>query len=498
MHAISTIAAAALFVAPAHTQDAPPTLPPVTPPSLTDAVPFTFAPPKAWTGGITLPTGQDLAMELHLEDADGTPTLYFSVPAQGVEKFPLDAFTLEDGRLSFTVAFPGMPEAMQPSFDLAVGPDGTLSGPMTQSGMTFEATFESTSDEAIAAAREAARPQTPRPPFPYRTEDVTVEVDADGGGHTLAGTLTLPDAAEFGAGPYPAVVFITGSGAQDRDETLFDHKPFAVIADHLARRGIASLRCDDRGVYGSTGDPMTATTLDFADDARAQVAFLSQRDDIDEVGLVGHSEGGLIAPIVASDNDDVDFAVLLAGTGVPGKDILIEQTAALLTAGGLPPAMVENAKGIQTELLETYAAGAEPETLRELTADLIRAQSILPVDDETMQALLDGALAPFESNWMRQFVTLDPRDYLPKVTQPVLVLNGSNDLQVLTDQNVPEIEKALAHNPDVTVTVFDGLNHLFQRSETGAISEYATITTTIEPEVLEAIADWIAARTDDE
>lgn len=498
MHAVSNLVAAALFVAPAHTLDAPPATPAVTPPSITDAVPFTFAPPKVWTGGITLPTGQDLAMELHLEDADGAPTLYFSVPAQGVEKLPLDTFAIEDGRLEFTVAFPGMPEAMQPSFDLAIGPDGSLDGTMTQNNMTFDATFASTSDEAIAAAREAARPQTPKPPFPYRTEDVTVEVDADGGGHTLAGTLTLPDPEAHGDGPYPAVVFITGSGAQDRDETLFDHKPFAVIADHLARRGIASLRCDDRGVYGSTGDPMTATTLDFADDARAQVAFLSQRDDIDEVGLVGHSEGGLIAPIVAADSDDVDFAVLLAGTGVPGRDILLEQTAALLTAGGLPPAMVENSTSIQAELLDAYIAGAEPETLRELIAKLIRSQSMVAFDDETMQTLIDGNIAPFESNWMRQFVTLDPRDYLPRVTQPVLVLNGSNDLQVLTDQNVPEIEKALAHNPDVTVTVFDGLNHLFQRSETGAISEYATITTTIEPEVLETIADWIAARTADE
>jgi len=323
-------------------------------------------------------------------------------------------------------------------------------------------------------------------------------VDGEGAGHTLAGTVTLPDAANFGDGPYPAVVFITGSGAQDRDETLFDHKPFAVIADHLAKRGIASLRCDDRGVFGSTGNPQTPNTLHFADDVRAQVAFLAARDDVDEIGLVGHSEGGLIAPIVAADSGDVDFLVLLAGTGVPGKEILIEQTAALLAAGGLPPAMIENAKGIQTELLESYAAGAEVEVLRELTAELIRAQSIVPVDDETMESLLGAALAPFESNWMRTFVTLDPREYLRRTTQPVLVLNGSKDLQVLVDQNIPEIKEALADNPDVTVTVFEDLNHLFQRAETGAIYEYATIQTTIEPEVLETIADWIADRTDDE
>ncbi|MFG0307390.1 MAG: alpha/beta hydrolase family protein [Phycisphaerales bacterium JB040] len=493
MHTVSALVAAALFVSPALAQDAP-----ATPPSIADVRPFTFAPPMAWTGGITLPTGQELGMELHLEDFDGTPSLYFSVPAQGVNKFRLDAYTLEDGRLEFTVAFPGMPEAMYPSFDLGIGPDGTLAGTMTQSGMTFDATFEATTDEALAEAREAARPQTPKPPFPYRTEEVAVQVDGDEAGHTLAGTVTLPDAAEFGDGPYPAVVFITGSGAQDRDETLFDHKPFAVIADHLARRGIASLRCDDRGVFGSSGDPQTPTTLDFADDVRAQVAYLAARDDIDEIGLVGHSEGGLIAPIVAADSGDVDFAVLLAGTGVPGKEILIEQTAALLTAGGLPPAMVENAKGIQTELLEAYAAGAELESLRDKTAELIRAQSMVPIDDETMRTLVDGALAPFRSNWMRTFVTLDPRPYLAQVTQPVLVLNGSLDLQVLADQNIPEIREALADNPDVTVTVFENLNHLFQRATTGAISEYATITTTIEPEVLEAIADWIEARTDDE
>ncbi len=449
--------------------------------------------PERWTGAVELPGAElgitiTIAAESDLPDAAWTGSI--DIPMQGVDDLPLSDITRTGSTLAFTAPLPGMPESAWPRWSLTIAEGGAAEGVLRQSGGEFPTT--------LRLAREGEslgppRPQQPRPPFPYRTEEVTIETEM---GHTLAGTLVLPDPAAFEP-PYPTAVLITGSGPQDRDETLLGHKPFAVLADHLARRGIASLRCDDRGFAGSTGDFASATTLDFVEDARAQVAFLADRDEVASIGLIGHSEGGLVAPFVAAENGEVDWLVLLAGTGVPGSEVLIEQSAAIQLAGGADEAWVREHAAAQRRVFDAVLAddldAAEP-AMRELIRMQTAANGI-----EADDAMLDSMTAQHMHGltgqpWMRTFLTLDPRPALAKVTQPVLVLNGELDLQVLPDQNVPAIEAALEHNDDVEVRILPGLNHLFQPAETGSPGEYAEIEITFDPGALEIISGWIQRR----
>ena len=349
-----------------------------------------------------------------------------------------------------------------------------------------------------ARAAEFERPQTPQPPFPYRAEEVTY----DNGAITLAGTLTLPAADA----PYPAVLLLTGSGPQDRDETIFGHKPFLVLADFLTRAGIAVLRVDDRGVGGSSAGPATATSADLADDAVAGVRFLTARPEIDSrrIGLIGHSEGGIIAARAArqtSNNDktaeaaEVAFVVLLAGPGVPGDKILPRQLAAMSLASGANDDFVQRQRTIQKTLLTAIKTGAPEDETRGALRELIQLQSPTLVGtplDNVVRMQLQNVTSP----WFRFFLNHDPRDDLRHVTVPVLALNGSKDLQVLWDQNLPAIEAALAEagNDDVTVRRLDGLNHLFQTAAIGTILEYGALTVTVAPLALTGIRDWIVAR----
>lgn len=450
---------------------------------------------RVWSGGVTVAVGTEIGMIFTLDTAeDGSLRGRLSIPSQGLMDAVVSDLEVDDQGVSFVLALASMAPEVQPSMALTFNEDGSLSGTMSQAGMTFPVRMEATDADAIDAEREARRPQTPRAPFPYRTQEVMVPVSTDAGEHTLAGTLTLPAEDAFGEGPFPTVVFITGSGAQDRDETIFEHKPFAVIADHLARHGIASLRCDDRGVFGSTGDPVNPTTYDFVDDARAQVEFLLPRGDVGPIGVVGHSEGGVVGPMLAAENEDVKFVVMLAGTGVPGDEIMVEQTAALLAASGLPAERVAQAKEVHARVLQEFGDGATVEEIKPLLTELIGKQTAVPLTPEVLEQATAQAMAQMEIPWIRAFVQLDPREALRDVKQPVLVLNGGMDLQVLSWQNVPEIEKALAENPDVTVRVFPGLNHMFQKCEVGTVAEYASITTTIESEVLGVITEWVLDR----
>ena len=340
------------------------------------------------------------------------------------------------------------------------------------------------------AAPPPVRPQEPKPPFPYTSEDVGF---ASGAVH-LAGTLTIP----AGDGPFPAAVLLTGSGAQNRDEEIFGHKPFLVLADHLSRRGVAVLRCDDRGVGGSTGSPRTATTGDFADDAVAAVRFLRTRPEVaaDQVGLIGHSEGGIIGPLAATRAPgEVAFVVMMAGTGVPLGEVVLRQVELITAAAGADSATVAGEVATTNLVIDLVAAGADSLTIRrELEAAVRAAEPGLT--DEQVAGAVDGHLGGILSPWFRYAVALDPRVALRQLTCPVLALNGALDLQVDPEQNLPEIEQALAEagNPDVTIVRLPGLNHLFQTSASGSPSEYAMIEETISPEALTAISDWIGAR----
>ncbi len=333
----------------------------------------------------------------------------------------------------------------------------------------------------------AERPQNPKRPFPYLEEEVKVVNDTQ---HvTLAGTLTKPK----GPGPFPAVLLITGSGPQDRDETLplgtapF-HKPFLIISDYLTRRGIAVLRLDDRGIAKSTGVFSLATTADFSTDIEAGVQFLATHTDIDQkhIGLVGHSEGGVIAPMVANKDPRISFVVLLAGTGVAGDRIIEQQVFYTVIAAGKSTAEAETSREVQHRLLEIIESTTDQAEQRRKVDDLMS-------DDKPTADQIKSALPMLNEPWYRYFITYDPAPELEKLKIPVLSLHGSKDSQVDPLQNVPVIQAAFTRskNPDASVRMVPGVNHLFQDCTTGYLAEYATIEETISPAVLEIIGDWI-------
>lgn len=355
-----------------------------------------------------------------------------------------------------------------------------IEGTWSQRGKSLPLTVNKTDPEQIRASAKP-RPQEPKKPYPYRAEDVKYENKS--AGITLGGTLTLPQ----GNGPFPAVLLITGSGPQDRDEALLGHRPFFVLADYLTRKGIAVLRVDDRGVGESTGDFSAATTADFATDVEAGVAYLKTRPEVNihKIGLVGHSEGGLIAPMVAARNHDVAFIVMMAGTGVPGDQVIAEQTRLILEANGMSHEAAAKRGADELETLALVKQEKDPAVLAQKLREKLAGR--LP------EAQIGAAIMQANSPWMRYFINYDPAIALSKVTCPVLALNGSKDLQVPPQQNLPPIRRALeaGGNKHFEIAELPGLNHLFQTAKTGSPSEYAQIDETIAPAALETIAGWI-------
>jgi uncharacterized protein len=355
------------------------------------------------------------------------------------------------------------------------------------------------SQSAICAADEgnSARPQEPKRPYPYNEEEVSYENKA--GGVTLAGTLTMPR----GKGPFPAVLLITGSGPQNRNEELLGHKPFLVLSHHLTCIGVAVLRVDDRGVGGSTGSVPASTSEDFAGDVLTGIEFLKSRKEIDskQIGLIGHSEGGLIAPMVAAQSADVAFIVLMAGPGLRGEEILYLQGALISKAAGVPDEAIARNRAVQQAIFtvlkeESNNAAAEKrirENLSKVTAEMTDEQKKASGMEAAVNAQLKMVLTP----WFRYFLAYDPKPTLMKVKCPVLAINGERDLQVPPDENLKYIEQALAaaKNPDYKVEKLPGLNHLFQSCKTGALSEYAAIQETMSPAALDVMSNWILKHT---
>ncbi|HET6328194.1 MAG TPA: alpha/beta hydrolase [Planctomycetaceae bacterium] len=342
------------------------------------------------------------------------------------------------------------------------------------------------------------RPQQPHPPYPYRAEEVTYENKAAHAKFT--GTLTIPR----GPGRYPVALLLSGSGQQDRDEQIMGHRPFLVLADYLTRHGIAVLRVDDRGVGGSTGDVMHATTEDFAKDALAAIAYLKTRPDIDvqKMGLIGHSEGGEIAPMVANQTSDIAFIVLLAGPGQPGDEIVLGQMEFLLKQSGASDALVARTRAFQQKLYaavkEEHEAAPLAKKVKALYHDYLSGMT----DAEKAQSgaseqSADASLKVLGLPWFRFFLSYDPRPALTQLKCPVLALIGEKDMQVPPKGNIPELEKALraGGNRDVTVRELPKLNHLFQTCENGSVTEYAKIEETFSPKALEIIGKWIQDHT---
>lgn len=364
-----------------------------------------------------------------------------------------------------------------------------LEGDWIQAGKNFPCALS-----RVDSVPRVNRPQTPMKPFPYATEDVVVKCPQ--GGHTLAGTLSMPTDGQH----LTAAILITGSGGQDRDESILGHKPFAVIADYLTQNGIAVLRLDDRGIGKSTGDFFSATSVDFANDISAAVDFLKGRPEIDptKIGLIGHSEGGVVGPMVAAQRNDVAYVVMLAGLGTTGAQVLIEQGQLISKAEGISDDGLKFYADYQAHIFDLIREEDDVAKLKKkirkynekfLKSCPTEIQEELGLDAEGAERSMKTLITP----WFRYFIVLDPASYLPKVKCPVLAVNGDKDLQVPSTSNLPAIERLLKEggNEDVMIREIPNLNHLFQTTETGAVSEYSVIEETFSPSVLRLMGDWI-------
>lgn len=432
-----------------------------------------------WEGLLKVQPGVELKLLFTIENTKEGYSSTLTIPQQGVTGLPINSTTLSaDGELEFVITsigvrFTGKLQVLETA--------ATIEGIFEQSGFKFPLVL-SPSLQSVPTGK----PQDPIPPYPYISEEVEFVQQPEG--FTLAGTITRPKEA----GKYPAVVLVTGSGPQDRDEAIMGHRPFLVLSDALTRAGIVVLRYDDRGFAKSKGDASAATTMDFALDAASAFTFLAKQPYVDgtKVGILGHSEGGVIAPMVASENKEVAFIILMAGTGVDGIELLKDQSAAILRTQGAPEAYINQIVALNEAIYRMIVEpSADPELQKQKVAERLTSVGVGP--DE-----VKAQIAALFSPWYRYFLMLDPAGYLDKTRVPVLVLNGTKDTQVTSALNVPAIEAALQRggNTHSTTIVYEGLNHLFQPAQTGAVSEYASIETTIAPQVLNDIATWILQR----
>jgi fermentation-respiration switch protein FrsA (DUF1100 family) len=392
---------------------------------------------------------------------------------QGAKGLPVASVTCEGAKLMMTMPTLGA------KFEGTVA-EGAASthGTFLQGGVALPLTLRRLKD---GTPLEPLRPQEPKPPYPYTMEDVTYENKA--AGFALAGTLTIPR----GRGPFPAALLVTGSGPQNRNEEIMGHKPFLVLSDYLTRRGIVVLRTDDRGIGRSGGQFGTATTADFATDAEAGVAYLATRAEVDphRIGLIGHSEGGIIAAMVAAERPAVAFIVMMAGTGVPGETVLVEQVRMLARASGQSKEEADKAAANEHKVIGSVMEGRDTATIEKTISDLSNGK----IPEGQLAAQVKSLTSP----WFRYFLAYDPASALKKVKCPVLALDGSRDLQVSPEQNLTAIRSALEEggNENVETDEFPGLNHLFQTATTGLPKEYGQIEETIAPSVLRKIATWI-------
>ena len=445
--------------------------------STTSIAPASTTPPAAteveiWAGDIA---GQMIEFQFTVDET-GTIAGLVNSPSEEAPDLPISG-VMADGAVTIKVP------AVEAVYEGEIN-GTTMSGTWYQSGAEVPAVFE-----LRAEPLTLARPQEPMPPFPYEATDVRF----DNGDISLAGTLVVPE----GEGPFPALVFSSGSGSQDRDETIVGHKPFLVLSDAFALAGIASLRFDDRGIGGSTGDPIGATTADLATDTGAAVQFLAADGRFDSIGIVGHSEGGIIGPMVANDSDAVDLVVLLAGPGLPGLDVLLRQTEDLMRVEGAPEADIAWQLSWRREIMEVSASSVPEDEAAEVIRTIVSAALENPPvgATETLDpSMTEQFVTAFTDPWMRYFLAYHPAPALEDLDIPALALIGGLDVQVSAEENIPALESALDANGDATVSELEGLNHLFQNAETGAVSEYARIEETFSLEAIDLITAWILQR----
>jgi pimeloyl-ACP methyl ester carboxylesterase len=432
--------------------------------------------------GILKVQGTQLRVVFHIDKAESGYSATMDSPDQNAKGIPVSSATFENSTLKLVAT------ALRMEYEGILKPEGIIEGTFKQAGLSVPLNLS----KEMVEKKEIIRPQNPQKPYPYYEEDVTFT--NAGAGITLAGTLTLPKKE----GVFPAVVLITGSGAQNRNEELMGHKPFLVIADFLTRNGIAVLRFDDRGTALSQGNFRSATTNDFATDVKAAVDYLLTRKEINKkkVGLIGHSEGGIIAPLVANSSKDVAFIVLLAGVGIPGDQLLLLQQKLIGKVLGMSDPDLQKSEKINRAVFELVKKMDSINQLQTALTILLKQEMKdnpdKPQDmseDDFIQIQINRIVNP----WMLNFIKYDPAPALAKVKCPVLALNGSKDLQVPPTENLEAIKSALAKggNKNITAIELPGLNHLFQECKTGAPTEYATIEQTVSPVALDTLLAWI-------
>lgn len=397
-------------------------------------------------------------------------------PDQGAKGIPVTSTNYDDSTLRLEVVNAGV------QYEGTLNKENAFVGTFKQGGFSLPLVLTQNEIEK----EKIVRPQEPTKPYPYYSEEVKFKNTKDK--IELAGTLTLPEKD----GKFPAVILISGSGPQNRNEELLGHKPFLVLSDYLTKKGIAVLRFDDRGTAKSTGDFKSATTFDFATDVEYAIKYLQSRKEINKnkIGLIGHSEGGVIAPIVASKNKEIDFIVLMAGSALRGDKLLLLQKSKIETKMGINKLAVYKSqqifKGAYDIVLNT---NLKKEALSDSLSDYFISKFGKALAENQKNSLINQ----LTSIWMVNFIRLDPKVYLEKVSCPVLAINGSKDLQVPSIENLKIIENIFSKNTQVKATIkeLENLNHLFQECDTGLPGEYGEIEQTISPIALEEISNWI-------
>lgn len=433
-----------------------------------------------WQGAIET-HGMRLRLQLHVShDGEGQLVAALDSLDQSVNGLPAIHVAQKDSAFHFEI--PALAGVYEGTLNPA---KNVLTGDWSQTGAEVKLVFKR-SDQPL----ELRRPQNPSKPYPYREEEVSFSGGADG--VTLAGILTVPK----GAGPFPAALLIAGSGPQDRDEALANHRPFLVLSDYLTRKGIAVLRYDKRGIGKSAGSSDKATTLDLAADAQAAIAYLRAQKEINpaKIGLIGHSEGAMIAPNIASHSKDVAWVVLLAPPAMKGEATLLKQSELIGRAGGLSDQQLVASLSFDQAAYELVRKEKDPKALTDQLTALVKSTEF---DAALPPAVLEAQLRMLASPWFRFFLDYDPLPSLQALKVPVLALFGQKDLQVYSKANLPLVQKALqgAGNKDADVREIADVNHLFQHAYSGTPAEYAAIEETMSPEVLQIISDWILRHT---
>lgn len=440
-----------------------------------------------WQGLLTVP-GAELTIVFNISSEDDGYSATMDSPDQGAFGLAVSEISFTDNMLKVTMTSPPI------QYEGTLNDQREIIGTFKQGDYEFPLTISQNPVEKSTKKR----PQEPEEPFPYLSEDIYFENIEDQ--IQLSGTLTLPQEGNN----FPAVILISGSGPQDRDETILGHKPFLVLSDYLTRRGIAVLRFDDRGTGESEGNFAIATTADFVKDVDAAVSYLKERKDINpnRLGLIGHSEGGIIAPMLAIESEDVDFIVLMAGTGIRGDQLLLLQSELIGRAAGISESELKTARefnqGAYEIVVNTLNEKKVKKDLKEyLEESVTKNPELATANGLKEEVFVDQIWGQLVNPWMMYFLRHDPAEVLKEVQCPVLAIIGEKDLQVPPEVNLKAIENALkeAGNTNYKIEELAGLNHLFQESKTGAPSEYSNIEQTISPKALKFMGDWILLQT---